>query len=163
MQQSLGRLVSILYRKNQVYLNHCLKEYQLTAAEVPVLMCLFHRGGLSQEQLSSYLEIDKAATARTVQSLVEKRYLRKEKDPDDRRINRIFLTERALHRQKPIQQILLRWTTFLTDGLDSASLATMFHALESMVDKLKDGYPDKAENILCEGGEDHASPKPAGN
>jgi DNA-binding MarR family transcriptional regulator len=72
MKSSVGRLVSILYRKNQVYLNGVLKPLNITAAEVPVLIHLFGRDGISQEELSSFLVIDKAATARVVQSLLDK-------------------------------------------------------------------------------------------
>lgn len=136
MKSSVGRLVSILYRKNQVYLNGVLKPLNITAAEVPVLIHLFGRDGISQEELSSFLVIDKAATARVVQSLLDKGFLRKEKDPNDRRSNQVFLTEQAIEQRATIFAHLRQWTDFLTAGIDEASVQTMFAVLEAMADKV---------------------------
>jgi DNA-binding MarR family transcriptional regulator len=137
MKSSVGRLVSILYRKNQVYLNVVLKPLHITASEVPILIHLFGRDGISQEELSSFLVIDKAATARVVQSLLDKGFLLKEKDPEDRRANRIFLTEQARQQRETIFSYLQHWTDFLTAGIDEASVRTMFTVLEAMADKVE--------------------------
>lgn len=135
MNGSVGRLVSILYRKQQVYLNGALKPFGLTASELPILSCLFGNDGVSQEDLSCFLSIDKASTARTVQSLVDKRFLAKEKDPSDRRANRILLTARALRQKEEIREVLQRWTRFLTEDFDEESLTVLFRLLEEMARK----------------------------
>lgn len=135
MQQSIGRLVSILYRKNQIYLNMALKKYDITAAEVPILTYLFKKDGVSQEELSVHMVIDKAATARTIQSLIAKGYVHKEKDQTDRRANRVSLTNRALGIKEEIMKVLLYWTDFLTNGLDSDDVTVMFSVLENMAQK----------------------------
>ncbi len=140
MQKSVGRLVSILYRKNQVYLNCALKSAQITASELPFLLYFFRNdttAGISQEALSAYLLIDKAATARAVQSLLKKGFLRKEKDEADRRANKIFLTELGEQQRTVVQARLQQWTQFLTEGLDAQSVDTMFHVLEQMVEKME--------------------------
>ncbi len=54
MQRSIGRLVSILYRKNQVYLNLVLKPINITAAELPILLHLYEDDHVSQEELSTF-------------------------------------------------------------------------------------------------------------
>ncbi|MGL5256291.1 MAG: MarR family winged helix-turn-helix transcriptional regulator [Proteocatella sp.] len=136
MEKSIGRLVSILYRKNQVYLNMVLKPLNLTASEIPILMCLFKHDGASQEALSSFISIDKASTARAVQALLEKGYIKKEKDSVDKRANKIFLTKYALDNEKKIEILLNDWTEFLTEGLDEQSVNIMFDILESMVRKI---------------------------
>lgn len=137
MEKSVGRLVSILYRKNQVYLNVVLKQLNLTAAELPVLTYLLGHNGVSQEELSSYLVIDKASTARVVQSLLEKGFLRKEKDQSDRRANKVFLTELAYEQKDKIFNHLQHWSAFLQEGLDEDSVDTMFKVLEDMVKKVE--------------------------
>lgn len=137
MNRSVGRLVSILYRKNQVYLNKVLKPYNITASELPVITYLFSHDGATQEEMSTYLMIDKAATARAIQSLSEKEFLRKEKDPDDQRANRVTLTPTALALEGEIRGRLQAWSCFLTEGLDKEAVDTMFDVLESMVQKVE--------------------------
>lgn len=136
MERSIGRLISILYRKNQVYLNKVLKHLDITASELPILMCLFHNDGVSQESLSSFINIDKASTARAVQSLLEKGYIVKEKDSVDKRANKIYVTKHALDNRNEIQDLLDKWTEFLTEGLDAQSINNMFDVLEDMVKKV---------------------------
>ncbi len=139
MEKSVGRLVSILYRKNQVYLNIALKPLQITASELPFLLYLFRNAntGISQEALSAYLLIDKAATARAVQSLLQKGFIRKEKDETDRRANKIYVTDLGEQRSRLVKARLEQWTHFLTEGLDTAAVDTMFYVLEEMAKKLE--------------------------
>ncbi len=137
MEKSVGRLVSILYRKNQIYLNVVLKPLNLTAAELPVFTYLFEHNGVSQEELSSYLVIDKASTARVVQSLLEKGFLRKEKNLTDRRANKVFLTDLAYDQKEKIIKRLQQWTDFLAEGLEEESVNTMFTVLDQMVKKVE--------------------------
>ena len=136
MEKSVGRLVSILYRKNQVYLNTALKDLMLTASELPLVTYLSSHGGVSQEELSAFLLIDKAATARAVKSLISKGFIKKEKDPDDRRANKLFLTPSAQTQMPEITKRLRKWNGYLTENLDEGTADVMYQALESMVHKI---------------------------
>jgi len=66
MYTSLARHLAILHRHNQRYLNQVLKPYSLTSGEVGFLMSLYQAEGQTQEELSTALVIDKAATARAM-------------------------------------------------------------------------------------------------
>lgn len=159
MEKSVGRLISILYRKNQVYLNFVLAQYNITASELPVIMYLYNNDGASQEEVSSYLIIDKASTARVVKSLTEKKYIRKEKDPNDHRVNRIFLNNNALEQKEKIYQALNQWSSFLMEGLEDSSLDIMYEVLESMVEKVETtNFKEKFKEES--GGQDHGTVKP---
>ncbi|QQO09638.1 MarR family winged helix-turn-helix transcriptional regulator [Breznakiella homolactica] len=137
MDYAVGRLISILYRKNQVYLNIVLREYAVTSAESPFLLYLYKRDGISQEDLSAYLVIDKASTARAIQSLTEKGYVYREKDETDKRRNRVYLTDKARSARRGIDRKLRRWSRFLTEDLCPEVSDTVYTALERMVEKVE--------------------------
>lgn len=137
MPRSIGRLISILYRKNQVYMNMTLKEYGITSAEQPFLTCLYSRNGATQDEISCYLNIDKAATTRAIQSLMEKGYVTKEKDPNDKRCNRINITDKAEEVKENIKERLGEWSAFLTEDMDEESKDAVYSALENMVLKVE--------------------------
>jgi DNA-binding MarR family transcriptional regulator len=59
LKNSIARLVSILHRHSQIYINYALKEFGITSAEYSFLLHLYRKDGLTQEELSSYLCIDK--------------------------------------------------------------------------------------------------------
>ena len=137
MNKSVGRLVSILYRKNQVYLNQALKSLDITATEMSSLLCLYHSDGVTQDEMSHYLLIDKAAIARAIVSLLDKGLIIKEKDDIDKRANRIYLSMKGKQLETSIRSILNGWNDLLIEDIDPKDVETMFHVLEKMVLRLE--------------------------
>lgn len=137
MNKSVGRLVSILYRKNQVYLNQALKSLDITATEMSSLLCLYHSDGVTQDEMSHYLLIDKAAIARAIVSLLDKGLIIKEKDDIDKRANRIYLSIKGKQLETSIRSILKGWNDLLIEDIDPKDVETMFHVLEKMVLRLE--------------------------
>ena len=135
--QSYGRLISILYRKAQVYLDSALRPYGLTASEQPFLTTLYQHDGMSQEQLSEHLMIDKAATARTIASLADKGFVEKRKVSGDKRINRIFLTQQGRESESFLIPILHRWSELLVVGMREETREMVYRGLESMVTQVE--------------------------
>lgn len=134
--QSIGRLIAILHRQSQIFTNKALKEFSLTSAEYPFLFALYQREGQTQEELSSYLSIDKAATARVIKSLIAKGFVTKEQDAQDKRCNRIFLTEKANQKKEDIHQCVMQWNSYITEGLDETTYQNTFAALQMMVNQI---------------------------
>lgn len=137
MNQIPGRLISILYRKNQIYLNAVLKPYNITSSEQPVLMFLYDNKGVTQEEIAHYLQVDKALMTRTIQSLVEKGYVVKEKDQQDKRCNRVSLTEAGIAVREEIKSSLMDWNERLLDGFDEEKRALVFSLFEELIDNLE--------------------------
>ncbi len=136
MERNLGRLISILYRKGQVYLNVVLEPFGITASELPILLCLYKGCGKTQEEICTYSCIDKSAIARAVQSLVRKGWLRKEKDTVDKRANKIYLQDKAIAQEMEIKHLLRSWTAFLTEGQEENEIKIMYTVLENMAEKV---------------------------
>ena len=137
MKFSIGRLVSILHRQSQVYINKSLKEFNITSAEYFFILYLYSHEGISQDELSTYLYIDKSATARAIKSLEQKDYVIKRKDPFDKRFNRIFLTEKAKKYKGEIKKRVNKWSEFLTEDLDKETVDTLLFLLQDMSNKVE--------------------------
>lgn len=137
MEKSIGRLVSILHRQAQIYINYALKEFNITSAEYAFLLYLYRRDGITQDELSSYLYINKAATARAIQSLEKKGYIRRNKDSEDRRCNRVYLTEQAKACKEQIRIRIWKWSQFLTEEMDEETKDLVISELEAMVHKVE--------------------------
>lgn len=136
MINSLGRLISILYRKGNIYKNMILDDFNITASEQPFLSSLFNEDGVSQEYLSSKLLLDKASTTRSLQSLIDKGYIKKKRDDNDKRINRIFLTEKSKSIEKEIKARLENWNDILTSDLNESEKEMAYLILNKMVNNL---------------------------
>ena len=135
MKRSVGRLISILYRKNQIYLNAAMKPLNITTAEQPILMYPYRHDAVTQEEISAYLQVDKALTTRTVQSLLEKGLVTKEKDEKDKRCNKISLTQKGLDMREAMIEKFSGWNKIVLEGMDEAKQELLFELLEEMVEK----------------------------
>jgi DNA-binding MarR family transcriptional regulator len=77
-------------------INRELEPLHLTSAEGDVLFHLLaEKEGLSQEELAERLDIGKAAISRTVASLADKGYVKRERRQDDARAYCVTLTEKG--------------------------------------------------------------------
>jgi len=135
MKRSVGRLISILYRKNQIYLNSVMKPLNISTAEQPILMYLYRHNAVTQEEISAYLQVDKALTTRTVQSLLEKGLVTKEKDEQDKRCNKISLTQKGLDMREAMVDKFVGWNKIMLEGMDQSKRELLFELLEEMVEK----------------------------
>lgn len=130
--KSMGRWISVLYRQFQIYINLALQDLDISSSEYSFLIMLFHKDGVTQEELSSALFIDKAATARAIKSLEEKGYVKRERDIQDRRANQVYATEKAKVCKDRIHSALKNWSGILTEGMDPKTVDLVIDSLQEM-------------------------------
>lgn len=137
MTRRIGRLNSILYRKSQIYFGQALEPYNITSGEYPILIYLNRSNGVTQEELSSHLYIDKSAVARAIQTLVIKGFVKKVKDECDQRCNKIYLTHEGHNVQPHIEKALDEWNAILMMDMDGEKQEEIYKLLEHMVNNVK--------------------------
>ena len=137
MEKSIGRLISILHRQSQIFFNLVLKDFNITSAEYSFLLYLFRNDGITQDDLSKYLYIDKSLTARSVKSLEQKGYVIRKKDTKDKRCNRVYLTKKATDDCEAIRERVNRWSALLSEGMEEETIDTVYTVLETMVRKVE--------------------------
>lgn len=132
METTIARMITLLARKSQLYIGNALQKYDITAAEQPFFMALQHHEGITQEELTAMVCVDKAVTTRVVKSLEEKGYLIRTKDEKDKRQNRIYPTAKTRQLGPVVQEELYRFNNLLTQGIDKESLEMLHTALLKM-------------------------------
>lgn len=137
MNERIGKFISILHRKGQIYLNKKLKPYDVVASEVPILLALYKKDGMTQDELATYISLDKSAVTRIIQSLLKKNYIIKIKDQKDLRCNRIYMTPKGLLIKEPLEKVLDEWHQKLMEGLEPSKQAEVLHLLGLLVENTK--------------------------
>jgi DNA-binding MarR family transcriptional regulator len=143
-------MITLLARKSQSYIGCALSKYNLTAAEQPFFMTLQHHEGITQEELTAIVCVDKAATTRAVKSLEEKGFLIRMQDEEDRRQNRIYPTDTAKQLIDSVRRELLDFNNLLTQGIDLKSLDLVYTVLLKMEENFAHISSDKS--VLIEQG-----------
>lgn len=150
MDRSITRMIRLLARKSQSYIGCALSKYNLTAAEQPFFMTLQHHEGITQEELTAIVCVDKAATTRAVKSLEEKGFLIRIQDKEDRRQNRIYPTDKAKQIIDSVRSELNNFNDLLTIGIDSKSLDIVYSVLIKMEENFS--YISNDKSLLKEQG-----------
>ena len=132
-RQFIGKFVSFLYRYSQMYLDKELKPYHIGSGQFYLLMPLFQKDGVNQESLVQSINLDKANVTRAVQKLVKEGYVFQQRDNEDRRSYRIFLTEKGRAIEPGLKKIALEWENILLSSFDSDKKQTIVNSFEDMI------------------------------
>lgn len=125
----------ILNRRSQAFVGTACADMGIGFSECVLLIALYRREGINQEDMSAVLFIDKAAVARTIKSLEEKGFIKREQTDEDKRVKKLYLTEKGKATKKPIFAILDKWINFLNDGMDEETFHTVRNGLKKLADK----------------------------
>jgi len=93
--ESLGYLIFRTHKALKKGFMAIIDEYGLTERQFAVLRRLHEREGQSAVELVSHLFSDSSTLAAVIDRLEQKGMVRREDDPSDRRVNRLFLTDKA--------------------------------------------------------------------
>lgn len=107
----------IIRRCVQSLIVEACMELGLTYAEYILLYVLYDREGCSQEDMASYIRVDKAAITRAIQSMELRGFLYRKQDSTDRRLKRLYLTSAGKEIESKIKGILESVTNYIfSDG-----------------------------------------------
>lgn len=132
--ESLGRLIGCLHRYARSYFEKELAPLGLGSGTLPILRSLLFHDGINQQELSEELRVDKATTTRGIAKLIELGYVSREKDPDDLRAYRLFVTQKARDIQPEIRKVHQAWTELLSEGFSPEEREMALSLLKRMRD-----------------------------
>lgn len=113
----ISRWFSVFHRLYLSFVYEGLKEYNIGSGQIMFLLELYYCDGISQEELSSYLSIDGANTTRAIKKLEEEGYVIRKQDEKDRRVKRIYLTDKAMDIKPKVLGLINEWENTLLENL----------------------------------------------
>ncbi len=115
--ENIARYVSKIQRKCGAFFLKELAYLGIGYGQFLFLMELYNSDGIRQEDLSEILNIDKGTTARAIKKLESEYFIVRNKDEEDKRAYRVYLTQKALDKKKEIYDVAIKWENNLTKNL----------------------------------------------
>jgi DNA-binding MarR family transcriptional regulator len=131
----LGVFISIIHRTRTIHLNNEIKDLELTAGQVPFLMHLSRKEGITQDDLAVHLHIDKGTVARALKKLEDNGFIYREINPQNRRRYLLFLTEKGRQIVPQIYDIDKEWEHSVCSNLSDTEYSRLFNALQTLAMK----------------------------
>lgn len=109
-----------------------LADSGISGVQCAYLLRVSHKPGISQDQLAGELYKDKSVVARHLATLQQAGYIRREPSPTDRRVQQLYLTEKAEALLPRILDVFSRWEEVLTRGFSEEEKAQARDLLSRM-------------------------------
>ena len=88
--------------------------------------------GISQDKLARAICINKSNVARQAVVLEEDGYINRIPDPDDKRVMRLYPTDKALELQPKIHEVFTAWSDLVTQDLTEEERTQLGQLLEKV-------------------------------
>ncbi|MBW9171319.1 MarR family winged helix-turn-helix transcriptional regulator [Clostridium estertheticum] len=133
----LLKLNNQILRSTQVHLDKMLKEYQLSSGSYPYLLMLRGNEGISQNKISEEVGCDKAMSARTITKLIDIGYIVRNKDEDDSRAYKLYLTQKAKVIIPKVLYKIHKLVELITKDLNEEEKRTTINSLSKVLNSVK--------------------------
>ena len=102
---NIPRVAAAIFRTGQTILAERLKHLDVSGGEMDIFYVVGSWEGLSQIDLARYTNVGKSSVTKVIKSLETKGYVRRDREPHDQRVWRVFLTEKGRDVTPQVQQI----------------------------------------------------------
>lgn len=140
LAHNMVRHIGILYRYMTRALDIEMAPLGMGAGRFRYLFILYIDEGVSQQEMAFWLQADKAAVARTLAQMEKQGYVRRCNDPDDKRLTRVFLTEKSQALRSTLEAAVERVIGRLTADLRGLERAETDRWLRQMTQSLAAHY-----------------------
>lgn len=121
---------SIIHRFSIIFHIRKLKAFHLSGHQMGYVSCICNHPGTSQEQMASYLGLNKGAVAKGIRPLLKEGYIRRVQNEKDRRAYRLYPTEKSRELYAAAEAASEEFFQILTKGM-SAEESEIFQSLLS--------------------------------
>lgn len=117
-----------MLRTARQVINENLRPLGLSSAEGNILLHLWTQGqemgqrGMAQERLGEQLDVSKPAVSRTLDSLEAKGFIIRQPDPDDGRVHRVCMTDKARRIGPTVEQAYNQVYALAMEGISQEEL-----------------------------------------
>ena len=129
------RYINRISHSNAVVYGEKMKEYGLTQYQHPSIRHICQEPGISQEQLAKLLCVNPSSVTRQLTILEKKELITRTQDEEDRRIWRVYPTEKMKQLFPYVQEIMKQWNEYLLQDLSSEEREQLFSMLDRMMDR----------------------------
>lgn len=138
--ESISRYINQFYRQGVSFLGKEYKEYNIGAGQYQFLVYLYMKDGITHDELTEKIGVDKAATTRAIVKLEEYGYIKKIQDSKDKRKYYIFLTDYAKSNRENIINVSKKWENEIVGELTDKELEQFYYLFRKITKKSQYDY-----------------------
>lgn len=137
-ETSFGRILGVAHTAMFRHLSTLMKEQELpiTPDQFRLLSHLWEKDGLKQSELAICTNRNRANVTRIIDILEREGIVERRDDPDDRRVHRIYLTEKGKLLRKKTAKCAIQSIEDSLKGIPDEDVETCKNVLQKITDNL---------------------------
>lgn len=139
----LFALISGIYLKSRRLAEESLRPLNATWPQFGALLNLVQGDRITQRELAERLETDATTTMVICDSLGKKGWVNREKDPSDRRVNRLVLTEEGRSVFARAYPLMMSRYKIIVEGVPRESIEVALPVLEQLYGVVSEHYKEE--------------------
>jgi DNA-binding MarR family transcriptional regulator len=139
IQNILGYLLNASARLTKRKMDRELEMYHLTTSQWAILKLLDTKHELTQAQIADELLGDRSTAGTVIFKLIDKGYLAKSLDTNDRRAYVVKMTQKAEGIIQHIETKAEEISSQALKGLSEEEIAVLYHSLNQIITNLSEG------------------------
>ena len=143
---SFMRYINVTARCAAEYRNTHLADVGLVGLQYTYLLNICRNPGVSQEELSHLIHVNKSNVTRQLTALEENGFIERTTSPSDKRVTQVYPTQKALDALPSIHKVLHDWNEYLADGFSDEERETLRSLMERVskraIDYMENGKAD---------------------
>ncbi len=124
--------ISAISRCSTAYRQPILAPLGIKPMHASYLVCICKNPGITQDQLSRRLFLDKSSVARQISFLEENGFVERQVSSSDRRVMHIHPTTKTLDILPEVRKSFRDWENLVSEGLTEEERETLISLLEKM-------------------------------
>ena len=117
--------LSVLYRNTQKYFDKVLVPYEIGYGQLMFLLYINENEGVTMQELTRVGEVDKGTTTKSIQRLIDQGYIQAQQDEKDKRVKRLYTTEKAAGIMSIVYDLRNSLRTTLAENMDFGTFEAM--------------------------------------
>lgn len=131
------KYINIISRCAFQYRNEQFADSDLNGLQCTYILYICNNPGISQEQLSKIIYINKSNVTRQLAALEENGYVERRISGEDKRVIEVYPTEKAQDILPRVRQVFYDWNRYLTEDFQEEEKAVLNSLLERVTEKAK--------------------------
>lgn len=141
---SITRYINVISRCGNMYRNERLRGTDLGASHHAYLFTICKSPGISQEQLSKTIYINKSNVTRNLAVLEKNGYIERRPSETDKRVMLVYPTQKARDVLPQLREINQEWNAILAADLTEEELE-QFRSMLARIAERATGYADESD------------------
>ena len=136
LDRNFGFLIHDVARLMKTAFDRRGRELGLTRSQWYVLTVIYAHEGAPQAELADIMDMERPTLGKLLDRLEEKEWVERRPDPDDRRVKRVFLTDKVQSLMRALRGIAADVRADAIAGIDEAERDRLIETLISMKSNL---------------------------